>query len=388
MPSIVARSESNFQVRFRDGNKQRSKSFANRKDAEWWMAYLNLHGVQAALDYDAGKKEVRLTVGAHLEDHILRLTGVTGGTKSGYRTFVAKSMNELIDLPISLLNRGHVADWVNRLSADGFSGKTIANMHGFLSSAMNQAVTDGIITSNPCRGMRLPRTDHTDTEMTFLSAEDFTALHDLIDPHFQPFVLTLVGTGMRFGEATAVMAKDVDLKTNSIRIRQAWKKAEAGKSDLGAPKTKRSNRTVAIPPEIADVLRPILESKSANDLLFTNKSGTRILNATFWRNVWSPAVQEFAGDEIRIDHDKGNRKVRVVVKEGPGLHPRVHDLRHTHVSWAISAGIPLPVIQRQLGHESITTTVDRYGHLARSDFNALATSIGTFLPSKRAEITA
>ena len=380
MPSIVQRNASNYQVRYRHNSKQRSKSFANLKDAQWWMAYLNLHGVQAALDYEAGKQEVATTLGTYLASHIEQLTGVTGGTKSGYRAFVANSMAELLDLPISILNRTHVSGWVNRLSADGFSGKTIANMHGFLSSAMNQAVIDGLAASNPCRGMRLPRTDHTDVEMTFLSPEEFAQLYAIIDPHFQPFVLTLVGTGMRFGEATAVTVKDVDLKHESIRVRQAWKKAEAGKSDLGAPKTKRSNRTVALPPEVVAAITPLVLAKNPNDLLFTSKAGTRILNATFWRNLWGPAVQIFAGDILRIEHDSGGRKVRIVEKEGPGKHPRVHDLRHTHVSWAISSGIPLPVIQRQLGHESITTTVDRYGHLARSDFDALALSIGSFLP--------
>ncbi|MCA0329475.1 MAG: tyrosine-type recombinase/integrase [Actinobacteria bacterium] len=42
----------------------------------------------------------------------------------------------------------------------------------------------------------------------------------------------------------------------------------------------------------------------------------------------------------------------------------MHDLRHSHASWLIAAGVPLPVIQRRLGHESIQTTVDVYGHLA------------------------
>ena len=56
-----------------------------------------------------------------------------------------------------------------------------------------------------------------------------------------------------------------------------------------------------------------------------------------------------------------------------GRDVRVHDLRHTHASWLIAAGVPLPVIQRRLGHESITTTVDRYGHLAPdSDVAVLA----------------
>lgn len=47
-----------------------------------------------------------------------------------------------------------------------------------------------------------------------------------------------------------------------------------------------------------------------------------------------------------------------------GVRPRVHDLRHTHASRLIEAGVPLPVIQVRLGHESITTTVGTYGHLA------------------------
>lgn len=59
--------------------------------------------------------------------------------------------------------------------------------------------------------------------------------------------------------------------------------------------------------------------------------------------------------------------------------PRIHDLRHTFASWAIQAGVPLPVIQRQLGHESIQTTVDTYGHLARSDFDPMIAAVSVNL---------
>src|SRR6185295_17155910 len=52
-----------------------------------------------------------------------------------------------------------------------------------------------------------------------------------------------------------------------------------------------------------------------------------------------------------------------VERAGLEPQPRIHDLRHSHVSWLIAAGIPLPVIQRRLGHEHIATTIDRYGHL-------------------------
>ncbi|MGR7002765.1 tyrosine-type recombinase/integrase [Yinghuangia aomiensis] len=57
--------------------------------------------------------------------------------------------------------------------------------------------------------------------------------------------------------------------------------------------------------------------------------------------------------------------IRAAQRKGLTKAPRPHDLRHTHVAWLIAARVPLPAIQARLGHESITTTVDRYGHLVR-----------------------
>ncbi len=76
--------------------------------------------------------------------------------------------------------------------------------------------------------------------------------------------------------------------------------------------------------------------------MFTTRDGRVVHHANFRQRVWLPALERAPGV--------------------PRL--RIHDLRHTHVAWLIAAGIPLPVIQRRLGHESIKTTVDTYGHLA------------------------
>ncbi|MFD3800343.1 UNVERIFIED_CONTAM: tyrosine-type recombinase/integrase [Kocuria sp. CPCC 205295] len=53
--------------------------------------------------------------------------------------------------------------------------------------------------------------------------------------------------------------------------------------------------------------------------------------------------------------------------------PRTHDLRYTYESW-LNAGVPLTLIQRRLGHESIKATSDRYGHLA-DDADALVAAV-------------
>jgi integrase len=80
--------------------------------------------------------------------------------------------------------------------------------------------------------------------------------------------------------------------------------------------------------------------KQSDEYVFTSRSGAPLRHQNFMTRVWQPALSR---------------------AELLGL--RIHDLRHTHTAWLISAGRPLPSIQRRLGHRSITTTIDRYGHL-------------------------
>ncbi len=392
MSSIDKVGKDSFRVRFRHGGKQRAFTFGSQESAEDWQKLLDVLGAPAAIALFNQPEISTLTLGEHIEKHIATLTGVTDGTRKSYRAVVAKHMVDIAPMPLVSLDRAKVADWVNDLTKTKYrgkplSGKTIANVHGLLSSALNTAITDKIITDNPCRGMRLPRTDHQSIEMVLLNPEEFDRLFALIPVHYQPFILTLVGTGMRFGEATALTVGDVDLDTKSIRIRQAWKKTGYSKRELGASKTKRGRRTVAMPPEVVDILRPLVESRAHKDYLFLNRKGKPI-DGSFGDKTWNKAVREFAGDTVKISHDKDGRKIYIVTKLGRGLHPTIRDLRHTHASWCIQDGIPLTVIQRQLGHESIKTTSDIYGHLQRSDFDTLANSIARRLPSMKRAIEA
>lgn len=95
-----------------------------------------------------------------------------------------------------------------------------------------------------------------------------------------------------------------------------------------------------------DMLRRRMAGKKPEDLIFETPRGKSWRHDNFWRRRWVPAVE-------------------AAIAKGLTKRPRIHDLRHTHVAWLIAARIPLPAIQARLGHESITTTVDRYGHLVR-----------------------
>lgn len=367
-----------WRVRFRHARKQRVVTFATEKASSAWRKRLDAIGPGPALRWlDEQVPDVG-TVGEYVAKHIERLTGVTDGTRKTYRGTLANDMRDIGPLPLAMLDRDAVAAWVNRLAGQGLAGKSVANRHGLLSAAMNGAVADKLILENPCRGIRLPRTAQ--AEMCFLTREEFARLYSLIPGRYQPLVLLLVGTGMRWGEATALTVADIDLDGRQARVRQAWK--HTGSStvhELGPPKTRRSRRTVPLQPQVVQAIRPLIEGRKPAAFVFTNERGGPVRARSFWGRTWRPAVHTFAGDVVA-----GGK----VLELGDGKHPRIHDLRHTFASWAIQSAVPLPTIQRTLGHESITTTIDRYGHLARSDFDALAAATAAFLPDVTPALTA
>ena len=86
-----------------------------------------------------------------------------------------------------------------------------------------------------------------------------------------------------------------------------------------------------------------VDGKDPDDFVFLSRSGLPLHNGDFYTHVWRKLMKVLAAE---------------------GIPPfRFHDLRHTHVAWLIAGGAPLPHIQARLGHESITTTIDTYGHL-------------------------
>lgn len=180
---------------------------------------------------------------------------------------------------------------------------------------------------------------------------------EALPPRYQ----LLAGAGLRWGEAAALEVRDITLtgeRAGTVSVTKAWKTGESGPV-VGAPKTARSRRTVTLPRALAErIAEHIADAPprprgpgGVGDLLLTNAAGRPIRNWVFHGHTWGPALD--------------------ALEEAGALRPRIHDLRHTHASWLIAAGVPLMVIQRRLGHESIKTTSDRYGHLA-DDADALA----------------
>lgn len=315
------------------------------------------------------------TVEAVIAEHIDLLTGVGPDTRSHYRGQLTRHIAPVLGpCPVAALTYRHVAGWVRAMADKNLSPKTIANVHGLLSAAMTTAVRLGYRGDNPCVGVELPRSVATRDEMTVLTRDEFGLLLAKIPAFYQPRVLTLVATGLRWGEATALTAGDVDLTARpaTVRVTKAWKRDANRRWYVGPPKTKRARRTVSLPDDLVDVLLPLVAGKAPGALLFTNTVGAQLSSSRFWTTTWTPAL-DAACNPVRADGSPDPDAPRLTKR------PRVHDLRHTHASWMIAAGTDLFVLQRRLGHESITTTTETYAHLLPDQQRAAADAAGRAL---------
>lgn len=347
-----------WQVRYRLHGVESSTSLDDEHDAEVFRELIDRVGAAKALQIHGidQARNTGPTVANWLAHHIDHLSGIERRTRHEYLGILKNDITpHLGPVPLASLSRDDISRWVEVLRDAGASGKTIANKHGLLSAALNGAVRAGHISANPAAGIRLPRTER--QEMRFLSHEEFATLLAEVTEPWRPMVRFLVASGARPAEVMALRPADINRTDHTVRISRAWKRGPGG-YQIGAPKTDRGIRTINVPAAVLN------ELDYTGEWLFTNPGrgrraqGGPVRLPNFRANVWWPAVER--------------------AKLAPPS-PRVYDLRHTCASWMIQAGVPLPVIQQHLGHESIEVTVGVYGHLDRRSAQAAADAIAVAL---------
>lgn len=356
------------------GGKQESEVFEDETAAARFRDLVNGHGHQWPPGWVRGHgfvEDVR-EPGELFEPFALRyidqLTGIQGDTKAEYRKLVHQKLSPWFRSYSmrdgeSGLSSDLILTWVNDLEAGRpaphdpkgtkrrkLSPKTIRNVHGLLSAICENAVKrhPPLRTTNPCEGTRLPRKDDgVEDEMVFLERDEWALLRThLVDQDARELADALAETGARWGEVSALQPRDLVHRGGrpAIRIQRAWKRDEDGAPYLGAPKTKKARRTLVITGDLDQMLRRRAKGIGSKELLFEGPKGGRWDSWTFRSLRWMPAIEGAQAERLT-------------------KAPRLHDLRHPHASWLIAAKVPLPAIQARLGHESISSTVDRYGHL-------------------------
>lgn len=352
MPGIEQRQLANGEVRHvvrvrdPDRGKYSSATFATRPEAERFVRDCDDRGAAWALaEYHRAKDaEDELTLDQWAEIHFEALTKPSQATVRRYRRIYAETWRpHLGHMRLSQIERVHIAAALNKTRG---SDKTLKNKWAVLTHILKMAVQDGKISRSPTVGVGLPeRTSHETEEHRYLTHAEFWAVVDATPPYWRPLVITLGGTGIRWGELAALTVGDVDTENGALRITKAEKQDpnNPSKTIVGPPKTKKGRRTVSLPRDVLDVLEPLLEGRKRTDRLFLPPNGGPLRHRTFYRDIW-------------LKKSVGQSGIREP-------YPRLHDLRHSHVAWLIAINTHPSVIQRRLGHEKITTTLDTYGHL-------------------------
>lgn len=291
------------------------------------------------------------TVAENMTRHIEMLTRAGPDQTKRYGAAITNYFSgRLGKLPVAAVEHEDVVLWVKWMQTQAYKGKplsakTIANHHSLLSASMETAVRLRRRLDNPCKGINLPRDESIREKMHFMTAAESWAVVMAHPPRYQPLMAFLRGTGARFGEATALLGADfqLDIQQPTVRIEKAWKRDGADRFYVGPPKTKKSRRSISLSPSLVTVLRPLVEAAGPDGLVFTTTYGGHIKHSTFYE-FWEAALTSLG-------------------YAGSGERPRIHDMRHTHASLMLGAGMSPFELSRRLGHESIQTTVDRYSHL-------------------------
>lgn len=333
-----------WKVKYRSGGSYTSETFRKKSDANDFARALDAGGPLGAAEWLAARHRARdtLTYGQWLEIYVRNLTGVTPRTRADYFATSRRYLASIEALPLPLIGRHHITTIVNDMDARGLAAKTIKNTVHMTASVLAAAVEEGHIVKNPCSKINLPKNRHDREQIRFLEHHEFTAIYDATPNHYKPLVAFLIGTGLRWSEATALQGKHVSIERGTVSVRQAWKHQGAGKGwAIGPPKSDKGTRTVNAAVLALAVVEPLLRGRE--DFVFLTPSGVPVRHNNFYSRIWLPTME-------RAGYPKEER-------------PRIKDLRHTHASWLISDGMSLEQVQDQLGHESILTTRKIYAHL-------------------------
>lgn len=149
-------------------------------------------------------------------------------------------------------------------------------------------------------------------------------------------------SGLRAGELAAIKVRSLDLQRGSVHVTESISEVR-GRAIVGATKT-YATRSVSIPSFLVADLRRLLARKQIecdhDRLVFGADDGSLLRQSNFYPRCFKPAAREIGKPSLRF-----------------------HDLRHTCAALLIAEGAHPRVLMERLGHSSVTTSLDRYGHL-------------------------
>lgn len=242
----------------------------------------------------------------------------------------------------------------------GLSDRMVRMCHAKCRAALDQAVQENLIRTNPAVDCKLP--PKRSREMQVLSRQELQRflIQAKADGYFELFLLDL-STGLRRGELLALQWSDLDLDTGTLSVTKQVYEVN-GKMQLSVPKTKASIRKLVLPPAVVEVFREYRKMAKSRWLFPSPK------------NLDMPLTP---GSMLR--------RLHIILERAGCKQIRFHDLRHTFATMALENGMDIKTLSAMLGHVSAATTLDIYTHITSDMLNEAAAKIDRGLGNEVAE---
>jgi len=245
------------------------------------------------------------------------------------------------DVPIRAITDDDVYEWQLQMKAKilpngkPFSESFLRTIQSQFNSIMNYGNSKGYVKSNPLADIK--NMGVKDKRIEFWTTEEYErfAYEAMEYPEVYYCFEVLYWTGMREGEMLALTPNDIDFYSKSISISKTYTVLN-GQEYITTPKTQSSVRTVSMPDFLCDELKEYMSQ------IYDLQPDKRIFRVTK-----SNLTKVFAS----------------CAKKAGVKHIPIHGLRHSHVSLLISKKYDIFEISKRIGHKSIKTTQDTYGHL-------------------------
>ena len=311
-----------------------------------------LKAATTAIDEGTYTAPSKMTIGQWLDIWVCEyLGGVKPRTVDNYKGVVNHRIKPgLGAIKLDALNPHTVQNYYNVLTKEGLAPKTVKNVHGILHKALQQAVSNGYIKTNPADACILPRPVR--RELKPLDEDMISAFLQAIQGHqFADLFTVTLFTGMREGEALGLLWDCVDLTKGTLTIDKQLQliRGSGGQYQM-APTKNSKGRTISLAPSVVKILRNIKRQQTENRLrygecwedtgfVFTDDLGNHLSASTVYKS-FKKVMEEIGSPETRF-----------------------HDLRHSYAVAAIKSGDDIKTVQENLGHATAAFTLDVYGHI-------------------------
>ena len=297
--------------------------------AEW------IHGEWTAVLVGRVKPTTAASYLANLNHHVL--------PRLGRRRLQSVAAADLNSLYADLLHRGRVD------GKGGLHPRTVRNVHMLIHLMLADACDAGLVERNVAEVARPPRRSVAPAHpmRSWEIAELTGFLAGIEGDHLEAAWHLAALTGMRRGEVVALRWRHIDFDTARIHVAESRTRVST-KTILSTPKNRRG-RTIDLDPSTLDRLR------SHRNRQHQRLIATGTLNAedlVFLYSDGRPLRPDYLSERfLQLSKTLGLRRIRF------------HDLRHTHATIALRAGIPVKVVSERLGHATPTITLTVYAHV-------------------------